>query len=169
VPITLEKLFSATVSSSFEYMGETVNLVWAPARYTGEMYELAEKMDREIEETNEEIAALEEGETKKAIRLLARARQADRRGVRAFLAALLVSWDVMDGKRPYPTDEASLEKLDPDFLAAAFMSLGSENEADPQKPDPSVEPSEPKASPAPSRRGSPSSGELTSSGSPRGT
>lgn len=169
MPITLEKLFSRTVSSSFEWDGETVNLVWSPARYTGEMYDLAEKMDREIREAQDAIAELEETEESEANRLLAQARQIDRRGVRRFLSQLLVSWDVMDGKKPYPTDEEALLRLDPDFLGRAFLALGEENKADPTKPAPSDAISEPKGKPARSRRGSPSSGERTTSGSRRGT
>jgi hypothetical protein len=172
MPITLEKLFSATVSSSFEYMGETVNMEWAPSRYTGEMWDLAEKIQNDLDAARDEIAAIE-GETPDATRdrnrILQRTRQIDRHGVRRFMSALLVSWDVLDGKKPYPTDEESLAKLDPDFLDIAFLSLVSENAADPTKPDPSHDISEPKGYPDASRPGSPSSGELTTSGSRRGT
>ncbi|HEY8818411.1 MAG TPA: hypothetical protein VIM25_06290 [Candidatus Limnocylindrales bacterium] len=169
MPITLDKLFSATVSSSFEYMGETVEMTWAPARYTGEMADLAEKLDADIEATQAEIdEAVAEEDGRKAMRLRIRAQQLDRKTVRRFLSALLVSWDVLDGKKPFPTDEASLAKLDPSFLAAAFTSLGEENRPDPTRPDHSNGTSAPKASPAPSRRGSRSSGGLTTSGSPRG-
>ncbi len=55
MPITLAKLFSHTTTASFEFMGETVSVTWAPYRYTGEMQELSEKL---IDENDEDRAAI---------------------------------------------------------------------------------------------------------------
>lgn len=74
MPITLAKLFSPTATVSFPFLGETVNVTWAPFKYTGEMQELAEKMVAEDETDKAEIAALRtEGDeaTAEAARLLA--------------------------------------------------------------------------------------------------
>jgi hypothetical protein len=128
MPITLEKLFSPTATVSFEFLGDTVNVVWAPFRYTGEMQELAEKVvaEQEVdqaaltdlraeakqlldsaaaieEEDGDEaqIAALrEEGADKlgEAQKAEIRLSHRDKRSIREVLATLLVSWDVLDAR-----------------------------------------------------------------------
>lgn len=35
MPITLEKLFSPTVTTTSPFLGETVSVTWSPLRYTG--------------------------------------------------------------------------------------------------------------------------------------
>lgn len=170
MPITLDKLFSTTVASTFEYLGEVVHITWAPSRYTGEMDDLAESMTAEETQDRADIAEMEAaGDADGVLRIRSQIARRDRRTVRTFLSALLVSWDVMDGRKPYPTDEVSLAKLPDDFLQTAFMSLYGENAMDPQKAPSSNGPSEPKESSEPQPRGSRSSGEPTTSASPRGT
>jgi hypothetical protein len=170
MPITLEKLFSATNETSFEYEGETVNVTWAPSRYTGEMDDLAAKIDQETEENAAALTELLDDDDKRgAMNLIATIRHTSRLTTRRFLAALLVTWDVLDGKDPLPTDEATLAKLPPEFLDAVFRAITRDNQEDPPKPDPSPATSEPKGSPAPSPRGSGSSRARTTSASHRGT
>lgn len=169
MPITLEKLFSPSLPGALEYLGETVNFRWSPSRYTGEMDDLAEQMDRDQDEDKAELADMvEAGDNDGVKRLLAEIQHRDRQTVRRFLAALLVEWDVMDGRKPFPTDEAALAKLPPEFLSAVFREISSENRADPPKPERSDEPSAPVASSATSRRGSRSSAGRTTSASRRG-
>lgn len=138
MPITLEKLFSPTVGSSFEFLDETVNCVWAPFRWTGEMQDLAEKVRIEIEEGRDEVTALREAGDEPA----AKAREIelemhDKRALRVMLSTMLVSWDVMDGDgpkaKPIATNLVALNKLPDAFLVAAFLSLSAENQEDPQK------------------------------------
>lgn len=76
MPITLAKLFSETATVSFPFMGETVNVTWAPHRYTGKMQDLYDEtaiagetnddaiaaMRAELEEANRDLAALAEAE-----------------------------------------------------------------------------------------------------------
>lgn len=58
MPITLKKLFSPTARSSFDFLDETVNVVWAPFKYTGEMQDLAEKLIEESAQDRGEIDQL---------------------------------------------------------------------------------------------------------------
>jgi hypothetical protein len=60
MPISLEKLLSPTAATSFEFMGETVNVTFAPYRYTGEMQELAERLSDEETADAATIADLRE-------------------------------------------------------------------------------------------------------------
>lgn len=172
MPITLDKLFSLTVSSSFEYLGETVNVVWSPSRYTGEMDELAATIDAEQEAAAAELEELSEAGPgdQKVQRIAAQIQARDRKAVRRFLAALLVSWDVLDARgKPIPTDERTLATLPPDFLTTVFASIGRENQVDPTKAPGSRSSSSGKARTARSPRGTASSGGPTTSGSRRGT
>jgi hypothetical protein len=170
MPITLEKLFSPSLPLVFEYLGEDVNVRWSPSRYTGEMDDLAEQMDREQEESSAELLAALQAEDEAAAKAIrATMQHRDRQATLRFLAALIVEWDVMDGLVPFGTDEAALKKLPPEFLEKVFREIASENKADPPKPERSDEPSAPEDSSVKSRRGSRSSGARTTSGSPRGT
>lgn len=58
MPITLAKLFSPTVRTSFLFLDETVNVVFAPLRYTGEMQDLAERLTGEMQVSADELDAL---------------------------------------------------------------------------------------------------------------
>jgi hypothetical protein len=170
MPLTLDKLFSETLESEFEFLGEIVHITWAPARYTGEMDDFAEKLtdeeSRERAELEELIAA---GQVEPAEKLRQRMERQDKRNLRRILSQLIVSWDLMDGTAPFPTDEMSLSKLPATFLSLTFLAIAADNQPDPQKAPGSDEPSDPKESSAPSLNGTASSGELTTSGSPRGT
>ncbi len=88
--------------------------------------------------------------------------------IRANLAELLVSWDLMDGKRPLPINEETLSRLPPIFVRAVFAALAEENQPDPQNA-PSSNDGQPTPNSAPSRPGSASSKPRTISGSRRGT
>lgn len=79
MPITLDKLFSRTVSTSFPFMDEVVNVTFAPDRVTGEMYELAAQLEADSEGDTEEIAALREAlaETTATVEKLAAAAEPD--------------------------------------------------------------------------------------------
>jgi len=76
MPITLAKLFSPTATVSFPFLGETVNVVWAPFRYTGEMQELADRIAAEQAVDTDEIARLRASATDK-FEEAARLEQAD--------------------------------------------------------------------------------------------
>lgn len=169
MPLTLEKLFSPTVTTSFEFLDETVTCVWSPFRWTGEMQDLAEKVRIEIEEGKDEVIALREAGDEEA----AKAREIaldmrDKRALREMLSTMLVSWDVLDGKKPVKTDLATLNKLPDTFLVAAFLSLSAENQADPSTAPSSDVSSVPTASSAHNPDGSSSSDPPTSLESRRG-
>lgn len=169
MPLSVEKLFSRTVDSSFEIDGDIVHLKWAPARYTGEMDDLAERMREEAEDGDAKLAELRAADDKDGADALIRQRdRADAAATRTFVATMLVDWDVMLGTTTHPHDEAGLLKLPDWFVRTVFLALSEENQVDPTSPAPSDEPSEPKARPAPSPRGSRSSGARKSSGSRRG-
>jgi regulator of protease activity HflC (stomatin/prohibitin superfamily) len=157
MPITLEKLLSPTAETSFEWDGEVVNLVYAPMRYTGEMQDFAVRLDDEataerakvaelreqadtiIAEAGKDEAAKAAAEAKAAaLRADAMKRETrmdfrDRAALRDFLATMLVSWDVMDGRKPLRTDRKTLDRLPDMFLKVAFVMIGTENSPDPQK------------------------------------
>lgn len=61
--------------------------------------------------------------------------------VRKALSDLIIGWDLMDGDKPYPTDEQSLARLSDAFLRVVFLGLSIENQADPTKGPSSSEPS----------------------------
>lgn len=167
MPITLEKLLSPTAETSFEFMGETVTVTFAPMRYTGEMQDFSQRLSEEetaeqarITELREEATTVlaEAGKGKEA-QALAAARAAelrgdaddrerkmdlrDRKALRDALASngnadggppgLLVSWDVMEGRKPLKTDRATLDRLPDIFLRVVFLSLARENQPDPPK------------------------------------
>lgn len=169
MPLTLDKLFAATVESTLDWEGEVVHLVWAPARYTGEMDEFAETLASEMTALEEEIASLgaagRTGEAETARQLHTRK---SARMVRTALATLLVSWDVLDGDEPIGTDEASLLRLPSAFLLACYIALGAENQVDPPKAPTSPDGPETQSS-APSQGGTRSSAPRTTSASRRGT
>jgi len=169
MPLTLEKLFSPTVPSSLVVMGETVHLLWAPSRYTGEMDELADHLATEEAQDSASVAMLEaEGDEDGAAALKHTMERKNAAAARTFVAQLLVSWDVLDGKDPIPFDEASLKRLPDFFVIAVFLAMSEENATDPTNAPSSNGTSAPKASSARSPRGSPSSGARKSSKSRRG-
>lgn len=53
---------------------------------------------------------------------------------------LLVSWDVLEGRKPLAPTRANLDKLPDVFLRLVFVSLAWENQPDPQKAPTSDEP-----------------------------
>lgn len=170
MPLTLDKLFSATVTTDFEWDGEVVHLVWSAARYTGEMDDLAEQLTADEEADNAKIEALRAEGTDaakaKAERLVQKADRRERRQVRRLLSELLVSWDVMDGAEPFPTDLEHMNRLPYIFCATAFLALSRENSPDPQKAPTSDGSSSPVERSAPSPGGTNSSAPATTSGSP---
>lgn len=148
MPLTLEKLRSRTLPFELEVMGEPVIGTWAPARYSGEMDELAADLVEENEGADDEAASLEAeaielelagnvqgAELKRrAIRRVLKSKtRRDMRHLRALLSTILVAWDLMDGEKPYPTDEASLRKLPDFFVTAVFLAISAENRVDPTK------------------------------------
>ncbi len=170
MPITLEKLFSPTATVSFPFLGETVNVTFAPWKYTGEMQDLLDRLQAEQATEREEMAVLIEqanARDAEADRLngshaadvaTLRARAAelrdeasqhevrldhrDKAALRDVLSKLLVTWDVLDAKgKPIPTTGESLNGLPDVFLWAVFLSLNQENQPDPTPAPPSNEPS----------------------------
>lgn len=157
MPITLEKLLSPTAETSFEFMGETVNVTFAPMRYTGEMQDFAERLSEEEEGVQAKVAELRaEAETVLAdagkgteAQAIAAARAAeltgeasaleqkmdlaDRKALRDLLSKLLVGWDVMEGRKPLKTDRDTLDRLPDIFLRFVYISLARENQPDPPK------------------------------------
>lgn len=132
MPLTLEKLFSETLESTLEVYGETLHLTWAPARYTGEMDELAKTMTDEAVEDKAEYASLEEsGDDEAAAAFRKAVERKTAAACRRFVAQMLVSWDLLDGMAVVPHDEASLLKLPDDFVIAVFNALAEENHTDP--------------------------------------
>lgn len=69
MPITLEKILSPTAVTSFEFLGETVTVTFAPMRYTGEMQDFAQRIDEEEGAERQAIADLRE----EALRVVAAA------------------------------------------------------------------------------------------------
>lgn len=164
MPITLEKLLSPTAEVSFEFMGETVNVTFAPMRYTGEMQDLALRLSDEETTEQAKIKALRaeaveivaSANGNKEARKIAVARAAelngdaetrerklelrDRKAIRDFLGSLLVSWDVMEGRKPLPINRPTLDRLPDLFLKYVFVTIGQENQPDPLKAPHSDEP-----------------------------
>jgi hypothetical protein len=167
--LTLEKLFSTTVSSYVEWGEEVVTVQWAPARWTGEMDDLAEALSEEEDRERAEVARLREnGDTAAADKMAQKLQRQDRRNVRKILATIIVTWDLLDGVEPFPTDEEHLAKLPDAFNEAVFKAITEGNHVDPRKARDSGDTSAPTASSAKSRRGTRSSEGRTSSESPRG-
>lgn len=134
MPITLEKLFSPTVDTSFDFLGETVHVTWAPFRYTGEMQAFAEKLGDD--ERAEQLAIAElraDGHEEEASAREVALDYSDKRALRQMLSVLLVGWDVMDGKKQVKTDLATLNTLPDVFLRVVFLSLAQANQPDPPK------------------------------------
>lgn len=167
MPLTLEKLFSPTVTSTLEVLGEVVTLTWAPARYTGEMDELAERLTLENAADEDALAELD-GNVAAAEEVQARQTRRNAATARTFVAAMLVSWDLMDGKKPFPFDEASLKKLPDFFVTAVFLAMSEENATDPTSAPSSADTSSPTETSERSRPGSSSSAPRRSSASRRG-
>jgi len=164
MPITLEKLLSPTADTSFEFMGETVNVTFAPMRYTGEMQDFAQRLADEETAEKAKIADLREeavqivasanGNVEARAVAVARAAELngeadsreqtldlrDRKALRDALAGLLVSWDVMEGRKPLGVDRKTLDRLPDLFLRIVFLSLARENQPDPQRAPDSVGP-----------------------------
>ncbi|MHB8398429.1 MAG: hypothetical protein ACYDCI_05770 [Candidatus Limnocylindrales bacterium] len=133
MPITLEKLLSPKVTTPVEFLGETIDVTWAPFRYTGEMQELAERLSDEETAESEAIAELRaEGKDDEAQSRQIRLDHRDKRSLREVLSRLLVSWEVFEGRKRLPTDLATLNRLPDVFLTVVFLSLGRENQPDPQ-------------------------------------
>lgn len=169
MPLTLEKLFSPTVPSSFEFMGETVHLAWAPSRYTGEMDDFAVRMSAEMTADKARVVELREaGETDEADTLARKIERDDAATARRFVTQLLVTWDVLDGEDPLPITEESLKRLPTFFVIATFNAMSEENTVDPQNAPDSADTFNGKVRPARSPRGTNSSGARKSSGSRRG-
>jgi hypothetical protein len=169
MPLSLDKLFSKTLTATLLWDGETVSIEWAPARYTGEMDDLVDEYAEEENADKVKIAELRAaGDRTGADALQRRINRRNTQRVREYLAALIVTWDVMDGDVPYPTDIASLKKLPDVFLLECFRTLGEENQPDPPKARDSDDTSVPKASSARSQRGTRSSRARTTSASRRG-
>lgn len=167
MPLTLDKLFSSTVTTDFGWDGEVVHLVWSAARYTGEMDDLAEQLTADEEADNAKIEELRAaGKTAQAERIVQKADRRERRQVRRLLSELLVSWDVMDGDEPFPTDLEHMNRLPYIFCATAFLALSRENSPDPQKAPTSDGFSSTEESSAPSPGGTSSSEPATISASP---
>lgn len=149
MPLTLQKLRSRTLPFELEVMGEPVIGTWAPARYSGEMDELANDLVDENDAAGDEAASLEveaiEAELGGDVQGAALKRRAakriekqrarrDMRHLRTLLSTILVTWDLMDGEKPYATDEASLRRLPDFFVQAVFLAISAENRADPKAP-----------------------------------
>lgn len=197
MPISLEKLFSDTITVSFPYMDETVNVTWAPARWTGEMQDLAERLAKEMGADGARVAELRaEAQAKldaaaaleaadgdaaavdalraEADDLAAEATEEaaelnlrDRRALRDSLVRFLVAWDVLDGDTPLPIDLASLNRLPDDFLRTIWLRLLAGNREDPPKAPTSDEPSATEKASAPSPIGTNTSLRRARSGSAR--
>jgi hypothetical protein len=195
MPLTLKKLMSLSLPASFPFMGDTVNMTYSPARYTGEMQDLAAALVNENDDTREEIErlreraeelaseakALEEGSDEaKALRdeaetlydrigtLEVALDSRQRTMIREHLATLLLSWDVLgDDGKPLPTDIATLKTLPDFFLRIAYLNLRAENSADPQKAPSSENESSTEKGSAPSLTGTGSSPQPEPSESPR--
>jgi glycine/D-amino acid oxidase-like deaminating enzyme len=174
MPITLEKLLSPSAETSFEFMGETVNVTFSPARYTGAMQEMAERLFDESTAEKDRIEALRSeaieivasanGNEEARVVAVARAAELnadadtreqrldlrDRKALRDSLATdgdgnggppgLLLSWDVMEGRKRLEPTRKNLDKLPDLFLRITFLSLAKENSPDPQKAPTSDEP-----------------------------
>lgn len=156
MPITLAKLYSPTLETEFDFLGETVHVTWAPHRYTGEMNELFEELNEREEQELDAIEAaraiaedetLPEAERARARRRAARLERAfeyrTKRRMRDYLASdgdgqggppgLLVGWDVLDEHgQPIPTTRAQLLRLPDSFVQALFLALTRENQPDPR-------------------------------------
>lgn len=148
MPITLEKLFSPTATSSFEFLNETVTVEYCPWRWTGAMQTLVDDFTRQDEEEAERIAELREAGDIAAVEAGERKLDlANKRRLREMLACdadptgLLVSWDVMRGKKAVVPTLLELNKLPDFFLTCVFLALGAENMPDPQTAPNSDEPS----------------------------
>lgn len=195
MPITLTKLFSPTAAFSFPYLGETVNITWAPFRWTGEMQELAERTSDESEANRAEITKLREkadgleaeaealkDDPDAAAPILAEASALrdeimgaevkldtrDKARMREMLLVLLVGWDVLgeDGK-PIEISGDQLKKLPTPFLLTMFLSFGKESAEDPPNAPLSGDASNTERPSARSRTGSSSSTRPVRSGSRR--
>jgi hypothetical protein len=197
MPISLEKLFSDTITVSFPYMDETVNVTWAPARWTGEMQDLAERLAKEmaadgahvaelrkdaqgkldaasaLEEANGDAAEVEalrseaDALAAEATEEAAELNLRDRRALRDSLVRFLVGWDVLDGDTPLPIDLPNLNRLPDDFLRTLWIRLLEGNREDPQKAPSSDEPSSTEKGSAPSPTGTNTSPRRARSGSAR--
>lgn len=165
MPITLEKLFSPTLTVSFPFLEETVNVTWAPWRWTGEMQDLVDRMRAEFDAERDGLeermkAAIEaEGADEETVRegvrhALVEMSKADMAFVREMLSRLLVSWDVLDDDgKARPTDMAEMKRLPDQFLTAVWQALAKESAPDPSSAPNSDEPSDTETGSAPSPAG----------------
>lgn len=167
MPLTLQQLFAETAEAEFDWSGETVHLTWAPARYTGEMDDLAEHLSDEEERDETLLTELTDSDqVTKAQRLQQRANRRERKMLREILSTVLVSWDVLDGDTPVPTTMEQLNRLPDIFIVACFLALSRGNAADPTNAPSSDGISSTAETSAPSLPGTPSSEEPTTSASP---
>lgn len=177
MPITLEKLFSPTATTSFEFLGETVTVEFSPWRWTGEMQALVNEFAREDEEEAERIAeARVSGDVAEADKRERELDLTNKRRLREMLACdagehrpagLLVSWDVMRGKKAVVPTLDELNRLPDYFLSCVFLALGAENMPDPKTASTSDEPSNTERTSVPSPTGTSSSRARESSPSRR--
>lgn len=169
MPLQLADLFRDTLTTRVEFNAGDIDVVWAPARYTGEMADLVETLNDEESATLVRVAELEaDDKADQAARLVVRANRQTARNVARLLSQLIVSWDLMDGKKPHPTDVAGLAKLPDMVLLAVFTSLSQANELDPPKAASSNGTSAQAVNSARSPRGTRSSARRTTSASRRG-
>lgn len=176
MPLQLAQLFSATLHVSVtippEMTGgveESIDVEWAPARYTGEMDELASEIAEMESDGKAEVQELEDaGQKEAAFALVATINRRIVRSTRRLLSQIVVGWDLMDGKKPHPTDLEGLLKLPDAFVMLVFQGISEGNQVDPPKAPGSSDTSVPGASSARSRRGTSSSKRPTTSASRRG-
>jgi hypothetical protein len=118
--LTLEDLFSDTVTVETTIKGKRLEITWAPARYTPVVEESSLAMtagttDDEIDESVPE----EERE-----RLTAERLRAENKAIREFLSNVLVSWTLRraDGAE-VDTDVETLRSLPQPFLREVFGAI----------------------------------------------
>lgn len=169
----LSDLFSDTITTPVGVtVGgavKTVNVTWAPARYTGEMDELAEAITAEENRDLAEVDALREaGEDDQATTVMQALQRRNMRNLRRLLSELVTSWDLMDGEVEHPHDGAGLLRLPDSFVQLVFLTISGENQPDPQKAASSNGTSVSAVRPARSRRGTRSSEQPITLASRRG-
>lgn len=117
--LTLEDLFSDTVTFDLTIKGRRLEVTWAPARYTPALEEQAMALTAGAEDDDDDDVSADERERRVADRI-----REENRAIREFLAGVLVSWSLhsRDGT-PVGVDLASLLTLPAPFLKDVFAAM----------------------------------------------
>jgi hypothetical protein len=121
--LTLEDLFSDTLTFEMEVKGKRLQVTWAPARYTPVLEEMTTAIVTASENEEDELAGLPDDERE---RRQAETIRAENKAIREFLSGVLVSWTLhrADGTE-IGTDMESLRALPAVFLREVFTVLSS--------------------------------------------